>query len=47
MSSIDKLLSQDSVRNVSFTLCCAQIFCQDFPREKMILLREKVLGFVL
>ncbi len=44
MSRIEKLLSQESIRNMNFTLCCTQNCCQHFLHEKMTLLREKFWG---
>ncbi len=44
MSRIEKLLSQNSVQNVSSTLCCAQNYCQHFFHEKMALLKEEFWG---
>jgi hypothetical protein len=34
------LLSQESIWNVSSTLCCTQNCYQHFPREKMTLIKE-------
>ncbi len=39
-----KLLSQESVRNVNYALCCAWNYCQHFPCEKTKLLREEFWG---
>jgi hypothetical protein len=41
---IEKLLSQESIWNLSFALRCTQNSCQHFPHEKMILLKEEFWG---
>jgi len=46
VSRIEKLMSQESIQNVSFTLCCTQNCCQHFPHEKMTLLGEEFWGLI-
>jgi hypothetical protein len=38
---IDKVLSVESMHNVSPSICCILNCCQHFPHEKTLLLRQK------
>jgi len=41
ISRIEKMLLKESMRNVDVAKCCAMNYCQHFPHEKTLLLKQK------